>query len=54
MATGQGAALWLIRALLDRADQGGGTAGLAEAIARFPATAALPELVRARSLLAVP
>ena len=54
VATGQGAALWLIRALLDRADQGGGTAGLAEAIARFPATAALPELVRARSLLAVP
>ncbi|MFO1202282.1 MAG: adenylate/guanylate cyclase domain-containing protein [Tabrizicola sp.] len=54
VATGQGAALWLIRALLDRADQGEGTAGLTGALARFPASAALPELADARSRLAVP
>jgi class 3 adenylate cyclase/tetratricopeptide (TPR) repeat protein len=54
VATAQGAALWLIRALLDRTDQQGGTAGLADVILRFPASAPLPELARARSLLAVP
>lgn len=50
----QGAALWLIRALLDRAEVGGAAAGLAEVIARFPAAANLPDLSRARPMLAVP
>ena len=54
VATGQGAALWLIRALLDRLAHGGSTEDLAEVLARFPASATLPELARARSLLAVP
>lgn len=54
VATGQGAALWLIRALLDRMADGGPATGLAEAIARFPADAALPELALARQHLAVP
>ena len=54
VAERQGAALWLLRALLDRISRGGSPAGLAEVIARFPAGATLPELVQARSLLAVP
>lgn len=54
VATGQGAALWLIRALLDRIAEGGPATGLAEVIARFPADAALPELALARQHLAVP
>lgn len=54
VATDQGAALWLVRALLDRAGQGFGSAGIGEVVARFPATATLPELAQARSLLAVP
>jgi predicted ATPase len=54
VATAQGAALWLIRALLDRVAQGGPTDGLADVLARFPASADLPELAQARSLLAVP
>lgn len=54
VATGQGAALWLIRALLDRIADGGPATGLAEVIARFPADAALPELALARQHLAVP
>lgn len=53
VATGQGAALWLLRALLDRVAQGRSAEGLAEVIARFPADAALPDLVQARTLLAV-
>lgn len=54
VAEGQGAALWHLRALLDRADQGGSAAGLAGVMARFPAEATLPELARARSHLTVP
>lgn len=54
VATGQDAALWLIRALLDRAALGSPTEGLAEALARFPAGATLPELAQARSLLGMP
>jgi hypothetical protein len=53
VATGQGAALWLIRAVLDRVAHGGPADGLAEVVERFPATAALPELTQARALLAV-
>ncbi len=53
VATGQGALLWLIRALLDRVAQGGPAEGLAEVIARFPADATLPELAQARAHLAV-
>jgi class 3 adenylate cyclase/tetratricopeptide (TPR) repeat protein len=53
LAAGQGAALWLIRALLDRVAQGGPADGLADTVARFPASAALPELAQARTLLAV-
>ena len=52
VATRQGAALWLLRALLDRIAAGGPTDGLAEAVARFPATAPLPELAQARAQLA--
>lgn len=54
VAKGQGAALWLLRALLDRVAGGGPADGVAEVLARFPASAALPELAQARSLLAVP
>ncbi|MGL4238364.1 ATP-binding protein [Tabrizicola sp.] len=54
VATGQGAALWLIRAHLDRIAAGGPANGLAEAVARFPNGARLPELAEARSVLAVP
>jgi class 3 adenylate cyclase len=54
VATRQGAALWLIRALLDRVAQGGPATGLAEVAGRFPPGAALPELDRARAHLAVP
>jgi len=53
VATGQGAALWLVRALLDRIATGGPSDGLAEAVARFPRDSGLAELVQARSLLAV-
>ncbi len=53
VATRQGAALWQLRALLDRIAQGGPAEGLAEVIARFPADAALPELAQARSQLAI-
>ncbi|MBN8632706.1 MAG: AAA family ATPase [Rhodobacterales bacterium] len=52
VATGQGAALWLVRSLLDRSAGGGSAEGLAEAVLRFPTGAALPELVQARSRLA--
>ena len=51
LANRQGAALWLIRALLDQAEAGGPTDGLAAAVGRFPATARLPELEAARALL---
>ncbi len=54
VATGQGAALWLLRASLDQVATGGSPDGLPDMIARFPADAALPELGAARSLLAVP
>jgi class 3 adenylate cyclase len=54
VATGQGAALWLVRALLDRAAQGGPADGLADVVARFPASVALPELAQARACLAPP
>lgn len=54
VATGQGAALWLLRASLDQVATGGSPEGLPAVIARFPADAALPELAAARSLLAVP
>lgn len=54
VATRQGAALWLVRALLDRVALGGPAIGLAEAMARFPSDAALPELAAARAHLAVP
>jgi len=50
----QGAALWLVRALLDRVAAGGSPQGLAEAIACFPAEASLPELRAARPLLVLP
>jgi class 3 adenylate cyclase len=53
VATGQGAALWLLRARLDRVAEGGSSAGLAEVVVRFPTDAALPELAQARKLLAV-
>ena len=53
VATAQGAALWLVRALLDRISDGGSADGLAQAVSRFPAGAALPELDRARQHLAV-
>jgi class 3 adenylate cyclase/tetratricopeptide (TPR) repeat protein len=54
VAKEQGAALWLVRALLDRVAQGGPADGLAEVIARFPEDVALPELAQARQHLAVP
>jgi class 3 adenylate cyclase/tetratricopeptide (TPR) repeat protein len=54
VATAQGAALWQVRALLDRIDQGGPATGLAEAVACFPSGAVLPDLVAARARLAVP
>lgn len=54
VATAQGAALWLVRALLDRVADGGPVDGLAVTLARFPASAGLPELAQARSLLAQP
>jgi class 3 adenylate cyclase len=54
VASRQGAALWLIRALLDRIAAGGPAQGLAEAISRFPEDARLPELTKARSALALP
>jgi hypothetical protein len=54
VATAQGAALWLIRAHLDRAQAGGNMAGLAEAAARFPNGSALAELDAARARLARP
>ena len=53
VATGQGAALWLVRALLDRIAEGGPADGLADVVARFPADAALPELTLARQHLAM-
>ena len=54
VASRQGAALWLIRALLDRNDVDGSAHGFAEALALFPSDAGLPELVSARSRLAQP
>jgi class 3 adenylate cyclase len=53
VATRQGAALWLVRAIVDRVAMGGPVTGLAEAVARFPADAALPELGEARAHLVV-
>jgi class 3 adenylate cyclase len=52
VAQRQGAALWLIRALLDRHALNGTADGLAEALAMFPSDATLPELNLARSTLA--
>jgi class 3 adenylate cyclase len=51
LARRQGAGLWLIRALLDRAAAGRPVTGLAEALALFPDSAALPEVLAARRLL---
>ena len=53
VATAQGAALWLIRALLDQAARGDPATGLDKALARFPADAQLPELAQARAHLAL-
>jgi class 3 adenylate cyclase/tetratricopeptide (TPR) repeat protein len=52
VATAQGAALWLVRTLLDRIAAGGPADGLAEAVARFPSGASLPELHQSRQHLA--
>lgn len=52
VAAGQGAALWQIRALLDRVALGGSKQGLAEVVAAFPKDAGLQELDEARAYLA--
>jgi hypothetical protein len=54
IASGQGAALWLLQARLDQIAAGGPATGLAGLIARFPEGARLAALDSARSLLAIP
>ena len=51
VATRQGAALWPVRARLDRIAAGGSADGLATSLTRFPATTPLPELAQARAQL---
>lgn len=52
IASRQGAALWLIRAQLDRVTQGGGTHGLTDTLRLFQPGTDLPELRQARALIA--